>query len=253
MLNQTVAALVLRALDLDVVRLALLSQLLRVGEHLGPGRRGVSAPGRSGTTAAGCCCWRAPRRAGLFHIAVASAGAIVPFTTDALSAPVHGSIQPALANSASQVTSRAMMSIDESCAASRRTSCRRWAVGCGGQHLVGDLVLAVALRVAVVDLGVGRAGYVGELVEVQRHRAGAGASATTAAAARGEQRRPEREAGEAGDPTTPPARSARRGTRPRAWPEVKRLLIIFPPAQARRRRTAAVPAAGPIGRALCMQ
>ncbi len=61
-----------------------------------------------------------------FHIAVCRAGAIVPFTTEALAAPVHGSIQPALANSASQVTSRAMMSIVESCAASRRTSCSRW-------------------------------------------------------------------------------------------------------------------------------
>ncbi len=61
-----------------------------------------------------------------FHIAVSSDGLIVPLTTAALLAPVHGWIQPALANSASQVTSRPMMSIVLSCAASRRTSCRRW-------------------------------------------------------------------------------------------------------------------------------
>jgi hypothetical protein len=59
-------------------------------------------------------------------MAVSSEGVIVPFTTCALAAPVHGTIQPASANSGSQVTSRAMMSIVESCAASRRTSCRRW-------------------------------------------------------------------------------------------------------------------------------
>ena len=60
-----------------------------------------------------------------FQIAVCSAGLSVPLTTCALLAPVHGTIQPALANSASQVTSRPMMSIVGSCAASRRTSCSR--------------------------------------------------------------------------------------------------------------------------------
>ena len=40
-----------------------------------------------------------------FQIAVCSAGASVPFTTDALALPVHGRIQPAWANSAAQVTS----------------------------------------------------------------------------------------------------------------------------------------------------
>ena len=43
-----------------------------------------------------------------------------------------------------------------SCAASRRTSCCRWPSEACGQLLVGDRVLAVALRVAVVD---GRAGW----------------------------------------------------------------------------------------------
>ena len=46
---------------------------------------------------------------------------------------VHGWIQPALANSASQVTSRPMMSMVLSCAASRRTSCRRWLSDAAGR------------------------------------------------------------------------------------------------------------------------
>ena len=60
-----------------------------------------------------------------FHSAVSKAGASVPFSTDALSLPVHGRIQPAWANSAAQVTSRTMTSMLLSCAASRRTSCWR--------------------------------------------------------------------------------------------------------------------------------
>ena len=39
--------------------------------------------------------------------------------------PFHGSIQPALANSPVQITSRPIMSIEESSAPSRRTSCSR--------------------------------------------------------------------------------------------------------------------------------
>ena len=61
-----------------------------------------------------------------FHSAVSSAGWSVPSSASALYLPVHGSIKPALANSASQVTSRPRMSMEESCAASRRTICRRW-------------------------------------------------------------------------------------------------------------------------------
>ena len=56
----------------------------------------------------------------------------MPFSAAALFAPVHGTIQPAVANSASQVTSRPMMSIVVSCAASRRTSCWRWPSAAAG-------------------------------------------------------------------------------------------------------------------------
>src|SRR6266498_4094794 len=44
-----------------------------------------------------------------FQVAVFRAGTSVPATACALYVPVHGSIQPAVANSASQVTSRPMM------------------------------------------------------------------------------------------------------------------------------------------------
>ena len=88
-----------------------------------------------------------------FHIAVSSAGTIVPLTTDALLLPVHGTIQPAWANSASQVTSSAMMSIVASCAASRRTSCWRWpsaaAGSCWKEILYAPWLCALQLAISV--------------------------------------------------------------------------------------------------------
>ena len=82
-----------------------------------------------------------------------SAGTIVPFTTDALLLPVHGRIQPAWANSASQVTSSAMMSMLPSCAASRRTSCWRWpsaaAGNCWKEILYAPWLCALQLAISV--------------------------------------------------------------------------------------------------------
>ena len=65
--------------------------------------------------------------------------------------PSYGSNQPALANSAVQITSMAMMSTVESSAPSRRTSCSRGLVGEGGQQLELDVVAAVGLLAATLQ------------------------------------------------------------------------------------------------------
>ena len=61
----------------------------------------------------------------LCQIAVSRAGFSVPASACCLLLPVHGTTQPASANSGSHVTSSIMMSIEVSCAASRRMSCSR--------------------------------------------------------------------------------------------------------------------------------
>src|SRR5262249_54728995 len=56
----------------------------------------------------------------------------LPWIPCCLNVPVHGLIQPAWANSASQVTSRPRMSSEESWAASRRAICSRcWSAAVG--------------------------------------------------------------------------------------------------------------------------
>ena len=59
------------------------------------------------------------------QMAVCSGPLSVPLMASALYWPVHGRIQPAVANSASQVTSSPRMSIELSPAASRRAICSR--------------------------------------------------------------------------------------------------------------------------------
>src|SRR5690348_6520480 len=58
-----------------------------------------------------------------FHVAVSSGTFSVPLVACCLYLPVHGRIQPASANSASQVTSRPRMSMVLKRAARRLTSC----------------------------------------------------------------------------------------------------------------------------------
>ncbi len=54
--------------------------------------------------------------------------------TACASAPSQGSMKPAFANSAVQMTSMPMMSIESSSAPRRRTSCSRWASAWAGRN-----------------------------------------------------------------------------------------------------------------------
>ena len=124
-------AFVLVALDLDVVRLARLGEVLRDREHLGHVLGAVGTREHVVPQQLRVAVDRHRAQLALVQIAVARAGERAILGRGLL-APVHGSIQPASANSAAHVTSRPRMSMRFSFAARRRTICWRWPSAAAG-------------------------------------------------------------------------------------------------------------------------